>query len=119
MDVPDPAPGDNIGTRDTKPLMRWFGNRRVLVEQTSEALEITVTIGRTIEFPISTVGGTENARCAFRREATDIRNAYHSPHRRPDRPLRRMEATSPCSAAAIWAGRGSRASDGVRMLKHA
>lgn len=80
--IPYPG-GCNIGTRGYDQHVMVWESLGCSVQQTPEALEITSDgfAGGKIEFPISTVGGTENALlCAsVARGVTEIRNAYITP----------------------------------------
>ncbi len=80
--IPYPG-GCSIGTRGYDQHVMVWESLGCSVEQTPEALEIAGDgfVGGKIEFPISTVGGTENALlCAsVARGVTDIRNAYITP----------------------------------------
>lgn len=80
--VPYPG-GCSIGNRGYDQHTMVWTALGCSVRETSEALEITGDgfAGGTIEFPISTVGGTENAlMCAsVARGVTEIQNAYITP----------------------------------------
>jgi UDP-N-acetylglucosamine 1-carboxyvinyltransferase len=80
--VPYPG-GCSIGPRGFDQHVMVWESLGCSVEQTPEALEITSDgfVGGKIEFPITTVGGTENAlMCAsVARGVTEIQNAYITP----------------------------------------